>query len=424
MTSTIWPMLENCCCGCGGNGGCNHTWPMNVVSTNPDCLKVDTSECWVIKLEPVCPPVVVAGDESITVVTQECNNCEDAEEWDECVAENCSMKYVVTANCKDEKVKACPNDTTPGTLYEKVEAWHAVKITPVGCDNESNSYLRIDVDEDKLNIDFPPIEIENNSKLINAVAWWDDWHTIYISDREDDTYGNMVCIGFTSDADFRVEIDKWGNADTPLFMWENWHNWTIYTGNHSMATQEWIKILADGYYRLFWQITVQNNIDDDYYFNLWRWLLRINWDRTALNDNMYLSTAKHWAYARQMLLGAGSWIDVSDKWVISSWNSNWQTDAGYNWPWMTFNIDTLVDLKKDDIITVWYRPQSNNMSNPNYHDLGDRSSNPIIWTFRFVWQNDSSTTYNALFWGTLLWCYQLAPKRFQEWTWNEVYWTI
>lgn len=75
---------------------------MNVMSTNPDCLRVDTSECGVIKLEPVCPPVVVAGDDSINVVTEPCE--ED---------ENCSTKYIVTANCPDEKVKACEGDTTP-----------------------------------------------------------------------------------------------------------------------------------------------------------------------------------------------------------------------------------------------------------------------------------------------------------------------
>lgn len=413
MTSTIWPMLENCCGCCGGDGGCNHTWPMNVMSTNPDCLRVDTSECGVIKLEPVCPPVVVAGDDSITVVTEPCE--ED---------ENCSTKYIVTANCPDEKVKACEGDTTPWYLSEKLEAWHAVTLTLNWCDWDTNSSIRIDVDEDKLNLDYPIIKIENNSSLINVRPGWSDWHTIYISDNQDDTYNNMVCIGFTSDQDFEVEIDKWGNADTPLFMGENGKNWTIFTGNHDMATKHWIKILADGFYRLFWQITVQNNINQDYYFNLWRWLLRIYWSRQAMNDNMYLSTAKHWWYARQMLLNAGNWIDISNKWEISTWSWNWQTDAGYNWPWMTFNIDTLVDLRKWDTITVWYRPQSNNMSNPNYHDLWDISSNPVYWTFRFVWQNDSSTSYNALFWGTLLWCYQLAPKLFQEWEWNEVYWTI
>lgn len=133
---------------------------------------------------------------------------------------------------------------------------------------------------------------------------------------------------------------------------------------------------------------------------------------------MYLSTAKHWAYGRQVLLEAWSWIDVSDAWEISSWSWDWQTDSWFDGPWMTFNIDTLVDLKKDDVITVWYRPQSSNKSNPDYPD------NPINGTFRFVWQNDSSTDYNALFWWTLLWVYQLAPKRFQEWAGNEVYWTI
>lgn len=401
MTTTANPLLENCC-GCCGDGGCKNTWTINIQSTNPECLRVDTSECWVVKLEPVCPPVVVAWDKTITVEVEDCEE-----------GESCSKKYKVKANIEDEKVKACPNDTKAWTLIEKLEAWHAVTITANWCDWDTNSTLVIDVDENKLNLDPPHIKVKGNSKLVNLSAGWDNWHTIFISDKESATYNNVCCVGFTADQDFSVEIDDHGNSVTPLFMGEASHYWTIFTGNHNMATKYWLKILADGYYRLFWQLTVENNIDEDYYFNLWRWLLRVNWKRDALNDNMYLSTAKHWAYARQILLTAWTGIDISWDWEISTGSWEWQSGNWFTWPWMTYNIDTLVDLREWDVITLGYRPQSNLTT-----------SHRKYWTFRFVWKDDSSTGFNALFGWTLLWAYQISPKCFQEGEGNEVYWTI
>lgn len=399
-----------CCNPCCGDGGCDNKWTINIMSTNPDCLRVDTSECWVVKLEPTCPkPTFVKAGNNIEI--------EEVVPPSDCFAswDDCWIKGGRKISSTDEKVKACPGDTTPWTLSEKLEAWHWINISLNWCDWNTDSSLTISVDEDDLSLDYPEIKVEWGSKLINLRPGWNDWHTLYLSDKEDETYNNMVCIGFTANYDFSVRIDRWGNSETPLFIWENGKNWTIYTGNHSMATKSWIKILADGYYRLFWQMTVQNNINDDFYFNLWRWLLRVNGTRTALNDNMYLSTAKHWAYAKQMLLVGWEDISVDGYGKISyveDWWEGWpQPSNGFDWPWMTFNIDTLVDLRKWDVITLWYRPQSNNIID-------------TTGTFRIVWQADSSTTYNALFGWTLLWCYQLAPKCFQEWDWNEVYWTI
>lgn len=413
MTTTANVMLENCCSPCCGDGGCNNKWTINIESTNPHCLRVDTSECWVIKLEPTCPKPTYVGAWVNVTIKQVTPPDECYMDWGECW-----IKGGWEISASDEKVKACPNDTTPGTLIDKIEEWNWITITANWCDWNTDSALVISVNEDELDIDYPVIEIEWSSNLINFSVSWGDWHTIYISDKTEETYDNMCCIGFLADQNFKnITIDGWWNAETPFFMWEGWHSWTIYTGNHKMAKADWIKILADWYYRLFWQLTVENNINDDFYFNLWRWLLRINWDRPALDSEhwwMYLSTAKHWAYAKQMLLKGWTSITVDARWEISyeSWTSWWEQPSGwYNWPWMTFNIDTLVDLRKGDKITLWYRPQSNNASNTK-------------GSFRFVWQNDSSTWYHALFWWTLLWVYQLAPKCFQEWEWNEVYWTI
>lgn len=398
MTTTANAMLENCCNPCCGWGDwCKNKWTINIESTNPHCLRVDTSECWVVKLEPVCPPVVEAWDDTIIVESVDCEEGAD-----------CSKKYKVKARCKDEKVKACDGDSTPGTLIDKLEEWSWITITPNWCSGGTNSTLVISVNEDELNVKHPELKIDWSSNLINFGVGWGDWHTILISDKSEETYDNMCCIGFESNQDFPITLNSGWNATVVNFMWENWHDWSIFTWNPDMATRQWLKILADGYYRLFWQLTVQNNSDDNFNLNLWRAYLRIRWNRFA--KDTYLSTAKHWWYARQVLLKAWSWIDVTNEWEIKNWSWNWQGINWFNWPWMTYNIDTLVDLKEGDIVTLWYRPQSNNASN-------------TTWEFRFVWQDDDSKWPNidVLFWWTLLWVYQLAPKRFQKNSSNQVY---
>lgn len=398
MTSTIGPLLENCC-GCKDDG-CNNKCSINIESTNPDCLRVDTSECWVVKLEPVCPPEVIAW-ENVTVDVIDCEEGED-----------CNFKYKVNANSPDEKVKVCRTDTTPWYLSDKVEWDNWIVVEPVGCDSETNAKLRVSINPNwKPKIEIPEIQVNPLSNLVTLTVSWEDWHTLTIADKEESTYDNMCCIWFESNQDFTDGLDSWGNAEHISYMWENWHDWSIFTGNPKMATKKWIKILADWYYRLFCQITVWNNTDNNFYLNLWRWFLKIKWDRFNENKQTLLSTAKHWAYARQILLDAWNWIDVSNQWKIEEWDWNWQTSDWLNWPWMTFNIDTLVDLKAGDTITVWYRPQSNNKSSSSC-------------SFRFVWQRDGSydtSLYDVLFWWTLLGVYQLAPKRFQKNSSNQIY---
>lgn len=411
MTTTANAMLENCCDPCPSCwDGCKNNCPVNIQSTNPDCLRVDTSECWVVKLEPKCPkPTYVTAWDNVTI--------KEVTPPDDCYIDwgDCWIKGWWEVSATDEKVKACSWDTTPGYLDEKLEAWRWINITKIWCDWGWNASLRISVDEDELGLEYPPIKVNNHSELVNLVPWWADWHTLTITDKNVNTYDNMCCVWFKSNQDFtNVQIDWNWNSEEAWFIWiDKWSAWDIFTGNHAMATAQWIKILKEGYYRVFWQITIENNIDEDrdkFFFNLWRWLLRIKWDRIVLNDTMYLSTAKHWAYARQMLLTAWSWIDISDDWEISTWGWDGQTDRWYDGPWMTFNIDCLVDLHKDDIITLWYRPQS--------HMPASRGKK---WSFRFVWQDDQSTGIKRLFWWTVLWVYMLAPKCFQKNSSNKVY---
>lgn len=434
MTTTANPLLENCCpscnncpddweiteaqtlpandCGGGCCGECNDKWGCNIVSTN-ECLDVDTSECGVVKLTAICPPVVVAW-ENITVDVEDCD------------LENCSKKYIVNAECEDEKVKACSWDTTPGYLNQKLEGdGKYIDIDEVWCDWQSNSKLKISFNEDMLpECEHPEIIVNNSSKLISTSVWWPNGHTIWITDKVGSFYRNAVCLWFLADQNFEgIDLDWQGNTREPSWVKQR----EVFTGNKDLATKDGIRIKDSWYYRVFWQLTVRNNWNvaaDRFFLNLGRGLLRIKWDRPLL-DKYTLSTAKHWAYWRQILLSWGNWINIWQDGVISFaggtvhvtipewWGSQtatvvaspgwWtQTSQWFDWPWMTFNMDAYVDLRSNDLITLGYRWQS---------DMA--ASEGETCSFKFVWIQDSTTEFSSLFWGSVIWVQMISPELFQ-----------
>lgn len=406
---TVGPLLENCCNSCCDEG-CKNTNPVNIQSTNPECLRVDTSECWVIKLEPTCPkPTYVKAWDNVTI--REVTPPDDCYiDWGECW-----IKGWWEVNATDEKVKACDWDTTPGYLDQKLIEWDGIIITAIGCDWHTNSKLEISIDDDYFP-DPPEIPIitidDSGSQLISATVTWDDKHHIVITDKQKTTYDNMVCVGFEANQPHDVWINSGWNARVITYV----SPWTIYTGNPDMATSAGIKILEDWYYRVYWQLTVQNNSDQDensYYFNLGRGFLHLTpgKPRPWLSaSDILLSTAKHWAYGRQVLLKWKDDIDITDNWEISSWSGTGQSDDWFDGPWMTYNIDCMIDLYKWDILTLWYRPQSH-MPNSRW----------LAGTFVFVWQDDASTEYDIVFGWTMLGVQRLSPKSFQKAAPNLVY---
>lgn len=145
MTSTIGPLLENCCnpCPCGGDD-CKETCKCNIQSTNPKCLNVDTSECGVIKLEPACPKVTyVKGWEN--VVVKEVTPPDDCYmDW-----EDCGIKGWWEINSTDEKVKTCENDKSAWYLIDKIiaEEWSWIVVNAIWCDDPAtDAYLELSVD--------------------------------------------------------------------------------------------------------------------------------------------------------------------------------------------------------------------------------------------------------------------------------------
>lgn len=413
-----WP-----CGGCCWNKCKDNCW-INIQSTN-ECLEVDTSECGVVKLTATCPPVVVAWD-NVTVDTEPCDD-----------NENCSIKYIVNAECEDEKVKACSWDTTPWYLNQKLVAGSRINIESVWCD-WWNAHLVISA-KDCPDIDYPELTLNWTSQLINMSV---NDHTISISDRAQETYYNMVCIWFKNNKDISVGLDGYWRAESVQRVEDYSWGWGVFTWNWAMATHQWVKILESWYYRIFWQLTVQNNVwvpSNQFYINLWRAYLKI----TRWDDEIWLSTAKHWAYSKQIILTGWSGISISGDWEISStwWTFSWSWTAPewgwtvtvsgsvtphawwgpqptdwFDWPWMTFNMDAYVDLYKNDIISLWYRPQSDLVAARNQTTY-----------FRFTWSDDTSPWPNMkerLFGWSILWVNLVAAHHFQSWEPNKIYWDI
>ena len=187
------------CWGCCSSK-CNDNCWINIQSTN-ECLTVDTSECGVVKLTSHCPPIVTAWD-NVTVEVEEC--------WQE----NCSLNYIVSAECEDEKVKACSWDTTPGYLYNKLQEWPWILIDPVGCD-WSNSKVKISIDEDILpDCPEPPdLIIDNQSNIINVSQSWDHNHRVLITDKDAKPYYAKLVLRTNH---------IWSEATWQVWVWEKY----------------------------------------------------------------------------------------------------------------------------------------------------------------------------------------------------------
>lgn len=407
------------CGGCCSNKCKDNCW-INIQSTN-ECLSVDTSECWVVKLTSHCPPIVTAW-QNVTVEVEDC--------WQD----NCSLNYIVSADCKDEKVKACDWDSTPWYLYNKLKPGTWIIIDPVWCD-WTDSKVQISIDEDILPTcpEVPELVVNNQSSIIQTSQSGPHRHVLTITDKTKPIYDNVVCIWFESSIDSAVYMRDTWVADYPTFVWPVWEHWVwrwnMVTWNKNLASSNWIIIKQQWYYRLFWQLTVRNNSWNNRYINLWRWLLRVESERPWLSgDTFFLSTAKHWSYARHVfpIWWKGINIDSNGQFSVSratvTTDGEWWTYEvvfdqwsgqpiwWHDWPWMTFNMDCYVDLWEWDIITLWYRCQSD-MEEAKWKEV----------KYKFVWVWDPTTEYNSLFWWSCLWVQMITPYCFQKWIWNEVY---
>lgn len=405
---------DECSGPCGGccTSKCKDNCGINIQSTN-ECLTVDTSECGVVKITSHCPPIVTAWD-NITVDVEEC--------WQD----NCSLNYIVSADCKDEKVKACSGDTTPGFLNQKLEAWDGIVIDEINC-WWWNASLRIGIKDWTIPQipDIPDVEVNYDWDLLKITQWWDHNHVINISDNTIGSfYDNVVMLGFLHNKDYTSQHIDWDANWPARFIETSEAQWwrDMFTGNSALATKDWIKIKQSWHYYIYWQVTVVLNWwDANRYFNLWRALLKLKrWNKEYL-----LNTAKHWAYWTFVAAKWWNWINVAQDWTISInrwtvdvWEWGWtyevsfqqwsgmQPTSWFDWPWATLNIWIYLDLKEWDILTLWYRPQS------DVPEAKNKSGN-----FRLTWRDDLTWTGNEIiFWWTVIWLHPITPTMFMPWS--------
>ena len=419
---------EDCNTNCCWKKCSDNCW-INIQSTN-DCLVVDTSECWVIKLTAECPkPTYVKAWKNITI--------KDVTPPDDCYIDwwDCGVKGWWEVSSTDETVKACGWDTTPGYLNEKLDAGNWIVIDEINC-WWGNAYLRIWIKDWVIPEcpEPPDLVINNQSQFINVTQSWDHRHIVTITDKSSQSiFDNTVMIWFLSNKDYTVWFNSDWNAERVSWIEtsDQWWWWDLLTWNRKLATKNWIKIKQSWYYWLYWQLTVANNWKDYMrYTNLWRALLRIKWEREWIWWLFSsLCTSKHWAYWTWIVPKWGNWIQITQDWTISvtwasvttseegwtyniSFNAWWgmQPQWGFDWPWMTHNIWVFVDLREWDEITLWYRCQSDIPEASGWHTT----------SFRIVWANDSSTEFKSLFWGTCLWVQLITPTLFQADVSNEI----
>lgn len=420
---------EDCNTNCCWKSCSDNCW-INIQSTN-DCLVVDTSECWVIKLTAECPkPTYVTAGDNITV--KEITPPDDCymDWWD------CDIKGWWEVSATDEKVKACSWDTTPGALNKKLKAGNWIVIDEVGC-WWWNAYLKIGIADWIIpECEEPPeLVINNGSKLLNITQSWDHRHIVTITDnRSESVFDNTAMVWFTTNKDYAVDFNNDANAKNVTWIETSasgW-GWDIFTGNRKLVTKDWIKIQQSGYYRIYWQLTVMNNVsDNEKLINLGRALVKIEWSRPWFEWHFKsLITSKHWAYWTWIIPKWWQWIQIAQDGTFSvtgatsttadiggtstvKFNNWWwqQPWSWFDWPWATHNIWCFVDLREWDVITLWYRPQS---------DIPSAKWRTNWATFRLTWVDDSSTEFGSLFWWTALGVQLITPTLFQNTTSNKI----
>lgn len=261
ITSTIdsWDIAsvsilapEDCNTNCCWKSCSDNCW-INIQSTN-DCLVVDTSECGVIKLTAECPkPTYVKAGDNVTV--------RDVVPPDDCYIDwwDCWVDGWWEVSALDEKVKACSGDTTPGYLNQKLQEWYWINIDEVGCDGDTNSKLRISIDESALPVcpSIPDIEIIDNSNLINATA---NGHRITITDADMKAYYAKLVLKENHIISFPTgTLDAW----VEKYLW-------------ALTPVEWMPTRES-----WWQLEARNSLRKNLEFfqgtddDPWYWWIRI-----------------------------------------------------------------------------------------------------------------------------------------------------
>lgn len=375
---------EDCNTNCCWKSCSDNRW-VNIQSSNPECLRVNTSECWVITLEPVCPPVVVAWDN----VTVEVEDCEE---------DNCSKKYIVNANCDDRKVAACDGDIHPWTLSDKIEAWDWINISTQWC-NWWDGHLVISVD--------PSVYDDENNKVAVSSNCWARYleEALKVSSEYIKMEKNWCELQITDKTPKSVYAKSYLTAD---YLWTPVENWLVsrqkspWTGEMEdidfMLNSHWdtefvsweIKVMPDSWWiviRRRWMYIVWFNgsMELSYWVHALRWMLyRLVYTWNGYDYYTVVESRFSWAlwqrpcdlpkYATQWSWDA-SWDRRFVTWVTVSWwwESPARASVDKSTFWSMYKIDWPLFSKKTE--TEWQPWDGYSASLGAYMDRV-----PIWWT--------------------------------------------
>lgn len=367
---------------CNNCNPCDECAPKCKECCNPnivwwDCVTVDTSEEGVITISAPCPTEVTSDDWTIWVTKKE------PHDW-------YSERFDLTVNKEDRLVAACWNDGYPGTLDVKLEEWHWIDISTVNCWWWGNAKLRIEVDEDELNIPNNKVAVDwwcepnylwnlfrNTSNLIEIVP---DSSNCKMIVRDKDNW--IVCWKVTMQNSIKWDIDWW------------WTGWNIYY----MTQDMWCVFNVDFLYNM----EVANG-------NCWLkikydWIYEV-WFRCSLEASFWVHAVRWWLFVMRwasyypIIESRFSWPVWKPPYEFWHWEQDfnalymneWTETSWVDWQsaslWavldrMPCEWTTRIKLYAKDILFLWMKWQWRTQYNDNWTTI---SWDALWWEIAMLW---------------------------------------
>lgn len=384
---------------CNNCNPCDNCAPKCQECCNPNiqwdwCVTVDQSEEGVITISAPCPTEVTSDDWTIGVTEKE------PHEW-------YSKRFDLTVNKEDRLVAACWNDWYPGTLDVKLEEWHWIDISTVNCWWWGDAKLRIEVDENELNI-------PNNKVAIDA--WCTPWYLndvlISSSDKiELVPIGNCkLAIKDRADPIVAGKCVLTQSRHWEISWWQDWFAYYLAGSDYKWANEWWLmaslarpikhnveeswwwmKILKNGLY----QVSFSMSVEVSFWIHWMRW---------------WLFVMKHWTTGKECIIesrfAAPIWRTPYELsyWEDPDYNGSLmalQTEAQW-WDWTSASLwvslqrmwcswYTLVDLEEWDILFLWVKWQTLTQ----YLNWKTFNWDQWLWYVAILWTNWSWNVWDA-----------------------------
>lgn len=332
---------------------CNECCNPNIVWW--ECVDVDVSEEGVITISAPCPTEVTSDDWTIGVTEKE------PHEW-------YSKRFDLTVNKPDRLVAASWCDENPGTLNDKIIAWHWIDKAITWC---PNGKLELAVDESELNIPNNKVAVDwscspdylwnlfrSTSNLVEIVP---SWCEMLLRDKSDP----IVCWKITMQDNVTWWVDWCTSCDWNVYYiaWSNWsglRNWNFnvdFLYNMETANNNnWLKIKR----RWIYEVWFRCSLEASFWIHAVRWwlyVLRANWGYYPILESRF-----SWPV----------WVEPSELWKWEEWfnalyMNEWTETSWVGWKsaslWavldrMPCQDNTIIILEPWDILFLWMKWQA------------------------------------------------------------------